>query len=80
MAKVKNDVHTKFVLRGGPHKGSKIRLYPENAAEVRQGKAPLFEPLVWGDHTYEQPARADQSDKKPYLIYKKPHLALVKEN
>lgn len=63
----------KFVLRGGKHDGLTVRLYPDNTRDMRQkGAVPLFADLEFGGVLYEHPAGPDQSDKKPFLIARRP--------
>ena len=60
----------KFKLNGGPYSGITVRLYPENPREVRlDSKEPIWADLTLGGETYVPPDRADQSEKKPFLMW-----------
>jgi hypothetical protein len=46
-----------------------FRLYPDNAGDVRKDMAPVWSDLTLDGVVYCHPDPADQSDKKPFLIY-----------
>lgn len=44
--------HTNFTCQGGPLHGVKLRVYADNAREVRLGGAPEFSPVPMTDGSY----------------------------
>lgn len=66
----KKDNSRKFVLRGGPFNGMKVRVYPEmgySDSGVRQ--IDHWEGLTLDGEQYAHPSSANQDARKPYLLH-----------
>jgi len=58
-----------FILKGGTRHGQKVRLYPNNSRQVRQGKPAYFDDLDYSTESYVMPSGPDQNPDKPYMLW-----------